>query len=161
MDSALQNAMLEAASDDDDMRYQVLAFASGGGGRFKKPFMKFKRKPGGKSDKRPTTPPRHAADASKKPSCINCGNPGHRTADWPEGRSDISATMFYLRVTWPLGQGLHKDSGKHGRPAEIAVATDFYWPGQRPRRQTTDTDDKDDGQHHAPSRSSSSRPEFL
>ena len=63
---------VEAAGDDEDMRYQVWVFAIGKCGRFKKPFKKFTRKPGVKFDKRPTTSLRQAADAPKKPNCINC-----------------------------------------------------------------------------------------
>ena len=37
-----------AAGDDDDVKFQILAFASGGGGRFKKPFNKVTPKPGDK-----------------------------------------------------------------------------------------------------------------
>ena len=72
MDPALLSAMLEAAGEDEDMKFQVLAFAAGQGGRFKRTFKKFVRK-GDRADKRPNTPPRQAPDASKKPNCINCG----------------------------------------------------------------------------------------
>ena len=41
MDPALLGAMFEAAGDDADMGYQVWAFASGQGGRFKQPFKHF------------------------------------------------------------------------------------------------------------------------
>ena len=85
-------AMLEAAGDDDDMKYQIPASAAGAGAPFNKPVKKFTRESGGKSDKRVNTPQRDArANSYRKPSCIHCGKPGNRTAECPEGRRDNSA----------------------------------------------------------------------
>ena len=61
MDPALLSAMLEAAGENEDMKFQVLAVAAGQSGRFKRP-LKFVRK-GDRADKRPNTPPRQASDA--------------------------------------------------------------------------------------------------